>query len=323
MVQIVGKDVGPIGYGLMGLTWRPKPCPQEQAFEAMRTALELDSNCWNGGEFYGPPEYNSLVLLERYLAQYPEDAGKFLISIKGGMNPATGHSDGSAENTRRTIDDSLAQLKGRLPRIDVFEFARRDPDTPLALTLGTIDREYVRAGKVGGVALSEVRAETIHEAVKHTKIVAVECELSLFATDVLENGVAAALIAYSPLGRGLLTGQIKTAADIPADSPMRRFPRFQPGNLETNLQLVAQVEDMAARKGCTPAQLAINWTRALARRPGMPDIVPIPGATTADRVRENCKLVDLSDDDMAQIDATLAKFTPAGARYPDSVPTNT
>ncbi|KAI2617861.1 Aldo/keto reductase [Hypoxylon sp. NC1633] len=329
MPQLLGKDVGPIGLGLMGLTWRAKPCSQEQAFETMRTALKHGSNCWNGGEFYGPPEYNSLVLLEKYLEKYPEDAGKFVINIKGGVNPATHKIDGAVENTRRSIDDCIAQLGGRT-KIDIFEFARRDPNVPLEVSFGTIEKEYIQPGKIGGIALSEVRAETIHEAVKYTKVVAVENELSLFSTDVLENGVAAAcaqygipLIAYSPLGRGLLTGQIKSFDDIPEDSMMRQYPRFQPENFKINLQLIKQVEEMAAKKGCTPAQLAINWTRMLSKRPGMPTIIPIPGATTAERVEENSKVIDLTDEEMAQIDATLAKFTTAGARYPDYVPIDT
>lgn len=135
-------------------------------------------NFWNGGEFYGTPDYNSLVLIERYLEKYPDDADKFIVSIKGGNNPKTGHSDGSPENTRRTLDDSIAQLKGR-KKIDIFEFGRRDQNVPIEVTLDVMDKEYVQTGKLGGISLSEVRAETIHEAVKHTKIVAVEAELSL------------------------------------------------------------------------------------------------------------------------------------------------
>jgi pyridoxine 4-dehydrogenase len=145
----------------------------------------------------------------------------------------------------------------------------------------------------------------------------------------LENGVAAAcaqygipLIAYSPLGRGMLTGQLKTLEDLPGDM-RRQFPRFLPGNFEINLQLVKQVEELAEKKGCTPGQLAINWTRALSKRPGMPSIIPIPGATTAERVEENSKLIDLTDEEMAQIDATLAKFTTSGKRYPDGFPVDT
>lgn len=104
---------------------------------------------------------------------------------------------------------------------------------------------------------------------------------------------------------------------------LRFFPRFQPGNFEINIELVKEAEQLAKKKGCTPAQLAINWTRALSRRPGMPTIIPIPGATTAARVEENTKEVDITDEEMAEIDAILAKFTPVGERYPAHVPTNT
>lgn len=145
-----------------------------------------------------------------------------------------------------------------------------------------------------------------------------------FSTDVLENGVAAAcadygipLIAYSPIGRGMLTGEFKKFEDLPDDSLLLQFnfPRFQKDNFEMNVQLVEKVEEIAKKKGCTPAQLAINWTRALSRRPRMPTIIPIPGATTVARVQENSKLIDITDEEMAQIDAILAKFTPAGERY--------
>ncbi|KAK9335930.1 NADP-dependent oxidoreductase domain-containing protein [Lipomyces starkeyi] len=302
--------------------------------------LLTPGNFWNGGEFYGPPDYNSLVLLERYFEKYPEDADKVVISIKGGANPKTHQTDGSPENTRRTLDDSLAQLKGR-KKIDLFEFGRRDPAVPMEVTFSLIDKEYVQTGKIGGISLSEVRAETIHAAVKYTKVLAVEVELSfgrlrlpcdIFSTDVLENGVAAAcaqygipLIAYSPIGRGMLTGQFKKFEDLPKDSLLLHFnfPRFRPGNFEINVQLVEKVEEIAEKKGCTPAQLAISWTRAPSRRPGMPTIVPIPGATTVARVEENSKLIDITDEELTQIDAILAKFTPAGERYPVIFETNT
>ncbi|KAI1276925.1 voltage-gated shaker-like K+ channel, subunit [Xylaria sp. FL0933] len=330
MPYIHGKEVGPVGFGLMGLTWRAAPCPQEQAFEAMRAALANGSNFWNGGEFYGPPEYNSLVLLERYFEKYPEDAEKVVLSIKGGVNPETYRIDASPENTRRSLDTCIAQLKGR-KKIDLFEFGRRDPNVSMAETFRLIQEEYVNTGKLGGIMLSEVRAQTIHEAVKCTRVAAVEVEVSLFSTDIFENGVAAAcaqydipVVAYSPIGRGMLTGKIKSLDDI-KDALFRSFelPRFQPGNFETNLRLVKQVEEIAKVKNCTPAQLAINWTRAMSRRPGMPTIVPIPGATTVERVDENSKVVDLTDEELMRIDAVLAEFTPAGERYGASIPMNT
>lgn len=123
----------------------------------------------------------------------------------------------------------------------------------------------------------------------------------------------------------MLTGQFKKFDDLPKDSQLLslNFPRFQQGNFEKNMQLVEKVEEIAKKKDCTPAQLAINWTRTLSRRPGMPTIIPIPGATTADRVKENSKLIDITDEEMAEIDAILEKFTPAGGRYPEIIPTNT
>lgn len=286
-------------------------------------------NCWNGGEFYGPPEYNSLVLLERYLEKYPEDADKIAINIKGGgMGHAT---DASPENTRRSLDNCMAQLKGR-KKIEMFEFGRRDPKIPLDVTYGVINKEYVQTGKLDGIALTEVSAETIHEAAKVTKILSVEVELSLFTTDVLHNGIAAAcaqydipLLAYSPIGHGILTGAFKSFTDLPKDSLEVQFgfPRFQKENFEKNLKLVEEVERLAKKKGCTPAQLAINWTVALSRRPGMPTIIPIPGSTTVARVEENSRLVYITDEEMAEIDAILAKYPVAGGRWPNHIPINT
>ena len=129
------------------------------------------------------------------------------------------------------------------------------------------------------------------------------------------------MIAYSPVGRGFLTGAYNTADDVPAQ--LRVLPRFQAENFDTNRQLAAQVESMAARKGCTTAQFAIGWVRALARRPGMPVTIPIPGASTAERAEENATEVSISEDEMAEIDTILAKFEVKGARYPDFIPTDT
>lgn len=330
MVQLLGKEVGPTGYGMMGLTWRAKPCSQEQAFEAMRESIQQGKVFWNAGEFYGTPEYNSLTLLDRYFSKYPEDADKIVLSVKGGLNVETHAPDNSPEGTRRTLDSCLRQLNGR-KKLDIFEFARRDQNADMKTAFEIIQKEYIETGKLGGISLSEVRAETIHEAVKVAKIVACEVELSLFSTDVLYNGVAEAcakynipLVAYSPMGRGFLTGQIKTFDDIPADSYLKINPRFQPGeNFDNNIKLVHHVEELAKKKGCTSAQLALGWVRGLNGRPGMPTIIPIPGATTAERVKENAKVVELTDEDMAAIDKFLIGFKPLGRRYPDFVPIET
>ncbi|KXX82875.1 Pyridoxal reductase [Madurella mycetomatis] len=316
MPQINGQEVGPTGYGLMGFTWRADPPPQEQAFEAMRTALKNGMTFWNGGEFYGTPEYNSMTLLDRYFAQYPDDAAKVVLSIKGCIGP--NGPDGSPEGVRRSIDNVLRQLNGR-KKLDIFECARRDPNVPMETSFAVM-QEYIDKGLLGGISLSEVAAPTIHEAVKHAKIVAVEVELSVFNPDVLTNGVAAAcaqynipLVAYSPLGWGILTGRFRSPDDIPEH--LRRFERFSLENFPNNLQLFNLVNDLANKKGCTPAQLALSWVRSLSRRPGMPVIIPIPGATTATRVDENAQHVDLTDAEMDEIDEIIAKFEVKGARY--------
>ncbi|SPO00947.1 probable pyridoxine 4-dehydrogenase [Cephalotrichum gorgonifer] len=327
MVQLAGKEIGPIGFGLMGLTWRQTPCPEEQAFEAMRAAIAAGSTFWNGGEFYGTPTYNSMTLLERYFSRYPEDATKVVLSMKGALGEHL-VPDSSPEGLRRSVDNITGQLKGR-KAVDLFECARRDPNRPLEETLGILKKEYIDTGKIGGISLSEVSAATIHEAVKVTKVAAVEVELSLWSTDPLENGVAAAcaqynipLVAYSPLGRGMLTGQLKSFEDIPEGDFRRLLPRFQPENFQINLELVGQLQNLAAKKGCTPSQLAIGWVLALARRPGMPVIIPIPGATTAARAKENSVVVELTDAEMAEIDAVLAKFKVVGGRYAEGMAIN-
>ncbi|KAI0477305.1 putative aldo/keto reductase [Xylariaceae sp. FL0804] len=276
MPQLVGKEVGPIGYGLMGLTWvevmwQNKTISDEQAFEAVQASLKHGSNFWNGGEFYGPPERNSLALLEKYSARHPSDAvHRVVLNVKGGVTP------GAFESRRLAVEHAaLARRQHRPARgpqeahRPVRVFGRRDARVPLSVTLGVVERD--------------------------------------FSTDALENGVAAAcaqygipLIAYSPIGRGMLTGHITNM--------MRLYPRFQPANFNVNLQL-----------------LAVNWVRSLSRRPGMPTVVvlPIPGSTSPAVVAENSRVVELSDAEMDEIDATLARFTTAGARYPDFVPVDT
>ncbi|KAK8079193.1 hypothetical protein PG994_003000 [Apiospora phragmitis] len=305
MPQIAGEKIGPIGYGMMGLAMKP-----DQAFEALDAALERGCNFWNGGEFYGPPDGNSLVLLEQYLAARPGDRGPHR-AVGQGLLLARHH--GGRRGFAAASTGCLAQLKGRKSKIDIFQCARRDPNVPLEVTLGVIENEYVKTGKVGGIGLSEVRAETIHEAVKVATIAAVEVELSLWSTDILTNGVAAAcaqygipIVAYSPVGRGLLTGQYQSWADVEkaaATNPLVRMsPRFAQENFETNLELVRRVQAIADAKGCTPAQLAINWTRALPRfssslkqtMPAGAVVVPIPGASAPERVIENAALVELA-----------------------------
>lgn len=321
-IKIAGQKIHHTGYGLMGLTWRANPPSQEQAFEAMKTTLQSGANFWNAGEIYGTPERNSLHLLAEYFTKYPSDASKVVLSIKGGLKRGEMAPDGSPENTRRSIDECLRVLDGK-KKLDIWEAARVDPNTPIEITMRTAN-EYVKAGKLGGICLSECSADTIRRAAKEVKVAGVEVEFSLWETTILENGVAQTcaeldipIIAYSPLGRGFLTGQIRKLEDIPEGDLRRHFPRFQPENFERNLKLVHELETLAERKGCKPGQIGLAWVRAQGRKPGMPLIIPIPGASMAERVKENLVEVDLSENDLKEIDGLLASVEIVGDRYPN------
>ena len=154
----------------------------------MKTALAAGCNFWNAGEFYGTPESNSLTLLAKYFTNYPEDAEKVVLSIKGGLKNM--HPDGTPEGVRRSVENCLKLLNGK-KSIDIFECARVDKKVPIETTMKALE-ELVKEGKIGGIALSEVGAASIQKAAKVTKIVAVEVELSLWSTDILSNGVAQA-----------------------------------------------------------------------------------------------------------------------------------
>ncbi|KAK4237509.1 NADP-dependent oxidoreductase domain-containing protein [Achaetomium macrosporum] len=316
---IQGKQVGNIGFGLMGLTWRPNRMPDEEAFAVIKAALESGCNYMNGGEFYGPPDHNSLTLLRRYYEKYPEDQGKIVLNIKGCAGENF-RPDGSPAGVKASVENCVRMIGGK-GRIDQFEPARKDPNTDIETTVAAL-QEQVAAGNIGGITLSEVSAATIRRAAKVGKIEGVEVEFSLWCTEPLENGVAQAcaeldipIIAYSPLGRGMLTGQIKSPADIPEDDFRKHLPRFQPDVFEGNLRLVREVERLAARKGCKPGQVAIGWLLALAKMPGMPRIIPIPGASHPHRVRENAVEIELSEEEMVELDRIMREFAPVGTRY--------
>jgi len=318
MPQLLGKEIGPVGYGLMGLTWRANPQPEEESFKAMKASLAAGCNFWNAGEFYGTPENNSLTLMNKYFTKYPEDAEKVVLSVKGGLKNM--RPDGSPENIKVSVENCLRLLGGK-KSIDIFESARVDRNTPIETTMKALE-EFVNAGKIGGIALSEVSAATIHRAAKVTKIVAVEVEFSLWSLDILKNGVAAAcaehqipIVAYSPLGRGFLTGDITKPEDIPEGDNRRLMPRFQKENFSNNMVLVEDIKKIAKEKSCTPAQLAISWLIQQSTGVGT-TVIPIPGATKEGRVLENANLVTLSDKDLAEIDEILKGFEPVGTRYP-------
>lgn len=175
----------------------------------MDTAIAQGVNFFNGGEFYGPPERNSLHLLRTYFTKHPEQADNIVISIKGGGVPPGPAPDGSPQNVKRSIDECLRILDGK-KFLDLFEVSRVDPKTPIETTTQAIG-EYVKAGKIGGISLSECSADSIRRAAKVHEIACVEVEFSLWSTEILHNGVAQTcaelgipIVAYSPLGRGFL-----------------------------------------------------------------------------------------------------------------------
>ncbi|KAM3073212.1 hypothetical protein ACMFMG_008925 [Clarireedia jacksonii] len=287
----------------------------------MKAALDAGCNFWNGGEFYGTPEYNSLHLLEKYFTKYPEDADKVVLSIKGGVNTTTLAPDGSPEGVRRSVDNILKLLNGK-KKLDIFECARVDKNTPIETTMKVLEEEYVKTGKLGGISLSEVGPVTIQKAAKATKIVAAEVEVSLSAIDVFQNGVAKAcaendilMVAYSPIGRGLLTGEITKPEDIPEGDYRKDLPKFSKENFDTNIKLVNEVNKLAKEKNCTIAQIAINWVKHMSKKDGNPEIIPIPGATKVERILENAKEIPLSADDLERLDAILKQFPVVGDRY--------
>jgi pyridoxine 4-dehydrogenase len=285
----------------------------------MKAALESGSNFWNGGEFYGPVNANSLHLLHDYFTQYPEDSDKIVLSIKGGSIPGTLTPTGDKAGLTRSIEECLKVLDGT-KFIDIFECGRVDPKVPIEETVGYL-AEFVKAGKIGGIGLSEVSASTIRRASSVHPIAAVEVEFSIFTPNIQINDVATTcaelgipIVAYSPLGRGFLTGQIKSFNDVTEFQKMG--PRFHEENFHKNLELVEAIKKVAEKKGCTSAQLALGWVRAHSGIHGHPVIIPLPGATTVSRVQENMKEVKITAEEMKQIDEIFATMPVQGARVP-------
>lgn len=260
-------------------------------------------------------------VLARYFAKYPEHAEKVILCIKGAIDLRKMKPDGSREGVHRSVDNVIKVLDGK-KSLDLFECARVDPETPIETTIAAL-AEYVKAGKIKGISLSEVRAETIRRAHKVHPISAVEVELSLWDPDVLENGIAATcaeldipLVAYSPLGRGFLTGEIRSLEDIPAGDLRKRMPRFQPDVFGKNLEMLEELEKLAKKKQCAPSQLALAWVKQLSGKPGLPQIIPIPGTSNARRVVENLHDIKLDDSDLEEINRIVKTAVKIGGRYP-------
>ncbi|HRR56852.1 MAG TPA: aldo/keto reductase, partial [Acidobacteriota bacterium] len=201
---------------------------------------------------------------------------------------------------------------------DLYYQHRVDPKVPIEETIGAM-AELVQAGKVRFLGMSEAAPATIRRAHSVHPVTALQTEYSLWSRDVEDEvlptvrELGIGFVAYSPLGRGFLTGKIKRIEDLPEDDYRRHSPRFQGENFQRNLDLVAAVERMAARKGCTPAQLALAWVLAQGE-----DVVPIPGTKRRERLEENVKALEvrLSREDLEYLDRVLPPGAAAGERYP-------
>ncbi len=313
-----GLDVSAEGLGCMGMTWAYGTGDEEAGIATIHRALELGVTFLDTAEIYGP--YTNEELVGRAVAGRRDEVQ---IATKFGfrLNPEDPYdrgTDGSPENARRVCDESLRRLG--TDHIDLYYQHRVDPDVPIEETVGAMG-ELVAAGKVRFIGLSEPAPETIRRAHATHPLTAVQSEYSLWTRDpedevlptLRELGIG--LVPYSPLGRGFLTGQIRSAEDLPEDDWRRTNPRFQGEAFAENLRLADRVVELAEGIGATPAQVALAWVLAKGD-----DVVPIPGTKSPARLEENAAAADLqlTDAQVAELDAAISPDAVRGARYDES-----
>ncbi|MGI9185883.1 MAG: aldo/keto reductase [Solirubrobacteraceae bacterium] len=315
-----GLTVSEQGLGCMGMSEFYGTADEAEAVATIHAALDLGVTLLDTSDAYGPQ--TNEVLVGEAIAERRDEvivATKFGI-VRDPNNPAARGVSGRPDYVHHCCDASLRRLA--LDHIDLYYQHRVDPDVPIEETVGAM-AELVDAGKVRFLGLSEAGPETIRRAHDVHPISALQSEYSLWSRDPEDEVLATlrelgiGLVAYSPLGRGFLTGAIKSAGDLSENDFRRGSPRFQGENFARNFELVERIEEIARDKDCTPAQLALAWVLAQGD-----DVVPIPGTKRRTYLEQNVEAseLELSAEDLARLDEAAPLGAARGDRYADMSP---
>ncbi len=315
-------SVPAMGLGCMGMSEFYGTGDQAEAERTIQRALDLGVTFLDTADMYGP--FTNERLVGKAIAGRRDEvvlATKF--GNERGEDGSSRGINGRPDYVRQACDASLHRLG--VDVIDLYYQHRVDTAVPVEDTWGAI-RELVEAGKVRHAGISEAAPETIRRAHAVQAVAAVQTEYSLWSRDPEENGVLATcaelgigFVAYSPIGRGFLSGQIRSVEDLAPDDFRRRNPRFQGAAFEQNLRLVDRVREIVDEKGVTASQLALAWVMAQGGRTGNPAVVPIPGTKRVAYLEENAAAADvrLTDDDLHRLDEAAPVGAAVGDRYPD------